>query len=512
MLKKIRPVTVNTDIPAPELSEEAWSYARNIYMREAGSVRAEGYADIYNPALLAPPIYHHYARTPFGNDRWVYFGADSANVTDFIFHEDITPAAGISPTDIGQWCATSLNSIILATNELDAPIYWDGDILAPFQPLPDWPLNTTCSWIRAFKNNAIAGDIKEAGITYENQLYWSASVAPGQAPQSWTPLPSNDAGDNILAQTPGALIDGFQLRDNFVIAKNHSIYTMAYVGGQYVFRFNALSQTAGVLSKHCMAEARGRLFLFSDGDILVTDGAVVESIANAVVRRTIFSEMNQAFAHKCIAVPYLAKDQIWFCYPTVDSDRLNRAAIYTIKDGVWGFRDLPDATHVADGIAFNYNSERDWDSDSMSWDSDTALWDQTGDSATADSLLIATDTSPGHLYGVDFDGTENVALMPAVLQRNSLSFEDFEHIKLIRSVYVYAVGTQGEVLKVSIGTQQNDSDPIMWTAPQDYIIGVSERIDCSEAGRLISIRIEADTQAQWRCYSVSFEFSLSGKF
>ena len=511
MLKKIRPVSVNTDIPAPDLGEEFWSYARNFYTREAGAVRAEGYADIYNPVLLDQPLYHIYTRTPFAVDDWVYFGAQSASVTNFVDHTDIS-ADTMTAADVSDYCATMLNSIMLVTNGMDTPWYWSGDINTTLQSLPDWPADTTCQWMRAFKNNAIAGDIEELGVKYENQLYWSASVTPGAPPQSWTPLPSNDAGDNILAQTPGALVDGFQLRDYFIIAKNHSLYSMSYTGGQFVFRFNGLSQSAGVLAKHCMAEARGRLYIFSDGDILVTDGAQIESIATAQVRRTIFSEMNQVLSSYCMAVPYLAKDQIWFCYPVVGSDRLNRAAVFTIKDQTWGFRDLPDATHVVDGIAYNWNTERDWDSDSQPWDADTTLWDASGDSATADSLVIATDTDTGHLFGVDFSSLENTVVMNGVIKRESLDFGDYEHVKIIRGVYPYVVGNPGDVVYIRVGTQISESDPITWTAPMPFVIGSSSRVDCTESGRLISLEISGDVESQWRVYSVSFEFAISGRF
>ncbi len=512
MQRRIRPNSVNVDVPATELDDSAYSFVRNKYFKEQGSIRAEGYGDIFNAELLDSPLFVMYDRNKNGEDYWIYCGAESANLTNLTTHWPITPAGGMQISNVGDYCGTTLNSIFMLTNGKDAPWYWPGNTASPLTTLPDWPANTTCGFLRSFKYNAIAGDITENGVKYENQLYWSSSVAPGLPPQSWTPLPSNDAGDSILAQTPGALIDGAQIRDHFVIAKNHSLYLMAYTGGAFVFRFSSLSSTAGVMSRNCMTEHQGMLYLFSDGDILATDGAQIRSIASKRVRRTIFDEMDQTNIQQCFVTPYLAKDQIWFCYPTGGSAYANRAAIYTVTDDAWGFRDLPNLTHASAGIAYNYIYGTDWDNDEQSWNDDNTLWDQSGAQAIADGVIMASSDDEGHLYGVDFLGSANGVPINGVLEKSSMDFGDYDKIKLIQAVYPNILGEPGTQLKVRIGVQQQDTDSVTWSDVADYIIGQTSRITCTEAGRLISIQIEGDSMNRWRCYSIEFEFAMSGRF
>ena len=512
MQRRIRPQTVNVDVPATELDDSAYSYVRNKYFKEQGSIRVEGYGDIFDPVLLDSPLYVMYDRNQYGEDYWIYCGANTASLTSLTNHFPITPAGGMQTSDVGDYCGTNLNSIFMLTNGKDAPWYWPGQTAAPLQELPDWPADTTCGFLRSYKYHAIAGDITESGVQFENQLYWSSSVQPGLPPQSWTPLPSNDAGDNILAQAPGALIDGAQIRDHFVIAKNHSLFLMSYTGGAFVFRFSGLSSTAGVIGRHCMAEYRGRLYLFSDGDILVTDGAQIESIAAQRVRSTIFNEMDQTNIRQCFVTPYLAKDQMWFCYPTGGSPFANRAAIYTLTDNSWGFRDIPNLTHAAPGIAYNYIYGTDWDSDTQSWIDDNTLWDQSGAQSIADGVIMASSDDEGHLYGVDFLGSANGEPIEGVLEKASMDFGDYDKIKLVQSVYPMILGEDGMTLKVRVGVQQNDSEPVTWSLEQDYIVGQTSRIPCTEAGRLISLQIVGATNNRWRCYSVEFEYTLSGRF
>lgn len=506
MQKRLKPVTVTTDIPAAELDDSAYSLAENIYFRSGGSVRAEGYGPVYNPALLNEAQYLTYARTPLNTDFWVYFGQTQIAATDLVQHADISPAS-VTPTEVSDWVADSLNSIVIATNGSDAPIWWGGDPATPFAPMDDWPADTTCRFIRAYKNQALAGGIEAGGALYENQLYWSGSVAPGQPPSVWTPLPSNDAGDNILAQTSGGLVDGCALRDTFLLAKNHSLYSMTYTGGQFVFRFAGLSNSAGVLSRHCMAEVRGVMYLFSDGDMIATDGAQVRSIAHNRVKRTVFSEMNQALTGLCFVCPYLAREQLWFCYPSGSSTVVNRAAVYSLTDDSWGFRDLPDIRHAAQGIAVNYGEGVDWDGDTESWEEDAYIWDASGDSAISDGVLLGTDES---LFGVAFQNSANGSAMRASLAKASMDFGAWERAKLVTSVHPNITGASGDVLGIRVGVQRFDSDPVKWGPVRSFVIGTTDKVDVSEAGRLISLSIEGETLTPWRCHSVAIQYTFSG--
>lgn len=510
---RIRPETVNRDLPAPELNEKAWSDCRNQYFRGAGSIRAEGYADILNPALLDTPFWTMFNRARTGESFWLYAGASSLSVTDFSSHFDLTPVGGMQPTEPGDYVGTTLNSIALLTNGKDAPWYWGGHTGTPAEALPGWPENTTCGFIRGYRYNAIAGDITANGERFENQFYWSASVEPGGAPVDWTPLPSNDAGDNILASTQGALVDGSQLRDYFILAKNHSLYLLSWVGGQFVFNVTELSKSVGAIARSCMEEHHGLLYIFTDGDIVVTDGSTIKSIANIRVRRTIFAEMNQAEYRRCFVVPYLAKNQMWFCYPVGDSTVCNRAAIYALDSDSWGFRDLPELFHAAGGITPNLSSPLDWDSATLTWEESTEIWDEAGySSALADGVIMASDEDAGHLYGVDFAATQNGEPMPGSLLRQGMDFGDAEHVKLVNEVRPNILGTEGLVLQIRVGAQMQDSDPVRWSAPQAFRVGTDSVVSVTEKGRLIALEIQGDTIAPWRCYGATFGYRRAGRF
>jgi len=510
MLKKIQPSTVNLDIPASEQDDNVWSDVNNMYFKAFGSVRAEGWGNIFNPAVITDPYHLQYHRQS-GLHYWVYAGDQTIGVTDLVTHWDITPPL-MSPTEPERFVGGNLNSITLLTNSYDPPWYWQGDPLVNFAELPNWPADTRCKWIRPFRYNAIAGNITENGINYENQLYWSASVTPGNPPDDWQPLPTNDAGDNILASTQGEIVDGMQLRDFFIIAKRQSMYVMRYIGGLFIFDFTELTSSIGVLAPNCMVGFEGRLFVFGDGDIVVTDGSQIQSIADLRVRRTIFDEMNQDIIERCFVVAYGAKRQIWFCYPSGGNTVANKAAIYSMTDDSWGFRDLPQTYHAAQGVAYNYRAAGSWEDDLQPWDLDNSIWDSAGNIDLADNIVMTSTDEFGRLYGVDFTGNKNGQPMTGKLAKNSMDFGDALQYKIIRRVWPYVVGQEGMEITIRIGTQGLDADPVTWTPPQKYIFGETDYINVLAKGRLISLEIVGEPVSAWRVYSVSFEYDVVSRF
>ena len=505
----MRPTGVNTDIPPPELSDGEWSEVFNQSFRSGGSVRSEGYGDVQG-TLLDTPLYVVGNRRP-GQYFWVYPGALSISVTDQNNHFDITPAV-LTSSVAGEWTGGALNDLLMLCNGLDAPMYWPGNTSDIVLPLPNFPANTIAKWIRPFKYFAIAGNITVSGTIFENQFYWSASVDPGLPPDDWTPVPGNDAGDNILAATEGALIDGYPVRDNFVLAKTHSLYLMNYVAGTFVFNINKLSVTTGVLTSNCMQEHKGLLYIFADGDIITTDGQSISSIATHRVKQTVFGEMNQDAFNVCHVALYIAKDEVWFCYPTGANTICNKAAIYNLVDQNWGFREVPQTSHVQSGITSNTTEVIDWDSDGQAWDIDATRWNQTGFSEIHDGLMMASVDDTGHLYGLDYAIDEAGQPMASYLEKTGMDFGNLEAVKLVTRLWLYAFGTAGDVLKVRIGSQAHESDPVAWSPDVDYVIGIDDKIDITIAGRLIAVRITGDNNNQWRVYSMEFEYRNQGNF
>lgn len=504
---KIKPLGANVDISPAQLGDDLYSYVKNISFKLESAFRVNGYAHA-GGEILEEPLYL------IGNRRpnaywWVYPGLNGIYVTDQANHHDISPVLPITPIPAGFWTGAELNGIVMLNNGQDAPWYWDSNPVNPVQPLPNFPENTTAGWLRAYKYFAFAGNITENDVNFENQVYWSASVAPGLPPEDWQPLPSNDAGDNIFADTQGSIVDAHQLRDTLILAKNHSMYLASYVGGRFIFNFRKISESQGVLSTNCMVEHQGKIFMFSDGDIIVTDGQQIESICNERIRKRVFDTLNAEEYERCFVTLYSEDDEIWFCYPSGNNIYCDTAVIYDISGNNWGFRALEPTNHIAQGIVLDPDEIPIWLGDSESWESDNTKWSQGGKSEIADGLMMA---SVADLYAVGISDLFNGEPVNAVVEKLTMDFGSREINKLLSEVWIYINGQDGEELTIRVGAQDNEFDNIRWSKIIPFVIGVDEYINTLITGKYLSIRIEGNTERVWSIHQLEFMYHEKGRW
>ena len=208
------------------------------------------------------------------------------------------------------------------------------------------------------------------------QVLWSDAAAPGSIPTSWTAAATNEAGDAELSQTPGPIIDGLPLRSSFMLYKQNSAYIADYVGGNNIFNFRRAFITVGALTRNCIAPYQGKHFVVTDGDIVLTDGSVAESIADNRMRRFLFNQLDQTNFAATFVASLKKENEIWICFPSAGSTFCNLALIWDGAANAWGVRELPDIAHAASGIISDLTVSEVWDDDSMFWDDDTTAWNQ----------------------------------------------------------------------------------------------------------------------------------------
>jgi hypothetical protein len=304
------------DLAPEEVPPEHWTRVINVSFPDGDSRRREGYAQ-YSPALPADqePFYGGSVTGTNGINYWVWMTNNQVWVTDGDTHTEITPAGGLLDTDPGTWTFTVLGGIPVFNNPVNPPMYWDLNTANPALILPGWPANTTCLSMRAVKYHLVALNITEASINYPSQVWWSEGAQAGAIPQEWVPTAENDAGDAIIGDSAGAIVDAFPLRDQLVIYKNSSTYTMQYVAGQYVYAFRKLFPTVGMQSLNCACEIEGRQVVFTGEDVIMHDGQNFESMVDHKVQRTLVDSVDKDKIGLCNVVARVVDRQVWVCLP-----------------------------------------------------------------------------------------------------------------------------------------------------------------------------------------------------
>jgi len=502
--RSISPQGVNYDVPAYLLEDSHYSSALNMSFRRGAAETVKGYAEVWRDDTKNV-LYLLGNRRP-GTFYWIMPSDTGVYVTDQSSAFDITPTGYDAGSDT-DWTGVEVNGIAIINNGITEPWWWDGKTTNAMQPFSGWELGTTAGFIAGFKNFCIAGNITSNDVNFENQLDWSASVAAGLPPDDWLPVPSNDAGDAILADVSGSLVDGAALHDQLVLAKHHALYLMAYVGGQFVFSFRKLSDSRGVLSTDCMVEHSGLLYIFSDGDLIVTDGSTVQSIATDVVRDAVFKVLDTTRYKLCHVALHQGRDEVWFLFPSSGNRYCNKAAVYTVTSKSWTVRDVPDVLVARPGLYFSSNDSIAWNDDGSGWDGDGTGWDSGIISEIDDSVVMGSQHSINVAgAALDFGG----AAIPTVLEKASMDFGDPVTVKNLLQVWLTTEGRPGDVLTVRCGGQMARGDDILWGIDHTFIIGSDDYIEVDVTGRFLSIRVESALNSPIQVGGIKFGYEDAG--
>lgn len=522
MKQSIRPAGVIKDIHPAELGFEVWDNASNVIFPNGFAAAAPGWINASPSGMLARPLWLLPVYTPQNEFFWLYCGNNTAQtagviaVTDGTTHFDITPAGGIPITAAGDWTGGVLNGIPVMNYGAGDPITWDLQIGNPCTTLPNWPVGQRIAALRPFKYHLIGMNVLEdgSGGAFPELVIWSSAANPGQLPDSWVPLPENEAGNFTIAATTGEIIDGGQMRDQFMIYKQHSSTVMTYIAGQFVFSNRKAFVTSGILARNCWQELYGVHYVLTDGDFIKHNGVEVDSLVDARVRDFIFKQIDSETYTGCYVTASHSTKQLYVAFPKSGHLHANTFMVMDATSGAWGIMDVPDMAYMARGILNDPGVDHSWDAAPASWDVAPDAWNQRRFNPTTDILLMADFENEKLLAHSGFTREgEPVSIQLAMTVKD---FGEAQRIKLVTSIWPNVEGgseTPGRALRVRVGSQENTNAPIAWsnavTILEDQKL---KKADLLVSGRYISLEVSGAQDAAWRINSLDIDYELQGSF
>lgn len=498
---------VNIDVDPIDLPPDTWTELSSMVARPSGMHRARGYTPYYGTPLFPP--YHVMYSPQLGEPTWIYCGLTQvARIDPAGLHLDITPA-GMEEVGENDWTGGNLNGIAVI-NTIENPAYYWYSGQGQAAELPGLRPNTNYYVMRPFKYHLIGLGV--AGSGYGDQLHWSDAADPGQVPSTWVPAPDNEAGDNILADEDGAIIDGRALRDSFYIYKQSSVYEMTYIGGNDVFRFRKVFGSTGILARNCVVRVKGTHVVLGNGDIYQHDGQNTQSICDGVLRRGFFDSIDSDNYEASFVIYLEAAEEVWFCVPTTGNAKPNLALVWNVTTQKFGYRAIPSLDFAGVGIIAESGVESDaiWEGDEQAWDDDTTRWTQTNISYTEDAVLIAS-ADDVQLYqgnsGTTFAGESYRSLVG----RLGLDLEDSSREKAIRRLWPRINAPEGTEFTLELFNQR---DPM--AGPEQVYVGTfqpgTDGVAVNVNTRYLGMRIYTEASVDWNISGVDIGYMTQGYF
>lgn len=518
-------IGVIKDVAQHELPLGAWTDARNMRFRKRSAVQFFGHGPSHGAPAVVP--YHILQLNIGAASYWMYAGAEkiyAATITNGqAVHTNLTRQEtgedDDDPVDVdysgerNAWTSTLLSGIPILNpgNEVDPPQQWNLDTESRCKVLDNWPANTFCKSMRAYRNFLIALNVTKGEQNYPFMVKWSSPADPGGVPATWDQTDQNaEAGEYDLAEGGDRIVDGLQLRDSFMIYKEQSVWRMDYIGGQFVFSFRKVLGLSGAMNRNCIVELDGVHFVLTGSDVVVHDGQSATSVLDDVARDALFQDMDTDFNHLSFVFKNPFLNEVFVCYTSIGGTAPDKALVWNYKDKTVTYRDIPNLNHANYGKVDNSLGES-WASDNDPWESDLTAWNQPDNVPNLARVLMASDDK--QLLLLDAAATFNGTPIESYLERRGLSFDADDFSKRIVSIRPRITGTPGGTVIVKIGGHRTDpaADP-EWDAEVEFVIGEDIAVDCLVDYRYPAIRFEAGTATSWRLDSYDFDVQRGSKW
>ncbi len=352
------------DIDPFRLPPGVYSDVKNMVFKDARVEKAHGYAAFVSSPTISPCTLHF---CPLNlKALWIYTGLDDIYAFDGTpTAQKITRASGVyTGSEDDLWTFAFLHGLGILNNGVDLPQLWSPPGLNQVLiDLTNWPASTTCRAIRSYLNYIVALDVtKSTGTRYTQMVKWSDAADPGTVPSSWdTTDATKQAGEHSLSDTPGAAIDCLPLGGSNIIYKEDAVHAQTYIGGRFIFSFQKLPLSFGVLGKNCIAQMPRQHFVATPDDILVHDGIQAKSVINGTNRTWLFNNIEPTGIQNAFVLPYYSRSEMWFCFPLSGQTVSTMAMIWNTAQNSITFRDLPEMRHAVFTPAIKQSSGDSWD-------------------------------------------------------------------------------------------------------------------------------------------------------
>ena len=180
----------------------------------------------------------------------------------------------------------------------------------------------------AFGTNQYSATATVSGTFNPMLVRWSDQDDPTE----WNPTAATTAGEVVL--TDGTKIIGAKRSKNAInIWTDNSLWTMAFAGPPFTFRFNQAGSNCGMVGPHAGIDFNGVTYWMGFGNFHRFSGQV--ETLDCTVRRYIFDDINPNYYSKVyVGINSEFNELIWL-YPSGTGTECDKYVIYNPVDKYW---------------------------------------------------------------------------------------------------------------------------------------------------------------------------------
>lgn len=244
---------------------------------------------------------------------------------------------------------------------------------------------------------------------------------------TWTPAATNEAGD-IELQTSGQIMTAIRTKGQTLILTDVDAHTARYSGPPYVYGFERVGTSCGVISRKAVADVDVGVFWMGQRGFYLFDGNSVNELP-CEVHDYVFGDMNPAQQSKIWSLNNGQFGEVWWFYPSANSTEIDRYVVFDYKEQHWLIGNLSRTSGVQRGVfkyPFMTNTDVDLLEHEVGYNMDgSSIFAETGPISigTGENIMSVTKLIPDELTQGDVSLTFKTRFHPNDIESSHGPFD-----------------------------------------------------------------------------------------
>lgn len=166
----------------------------------------------------------------------------------------------------------------------------------------------------------------------------------------WAATATNTAGELRLG-SGSEIVRAVETRQQILVFTDTTLYSMQYLGPPFTFGVGSISENISILSPNAVVAVDDAVFWMGNNEFYAYSGRV-ENLPCSV-RDYVFDDFNQNQALKVAGALNSANTEIWWFYPSANSQTNDRYVVFNYGEKVWYYGTMPRTAWIDRGIFDN---------------------------------------------------------------------------------------------------------------------------------------------------------------
>ena len=166
-------------------------------------------------------------------------------------------------------------------------------------------------------------------------------------PADWTPRTTNTAGD-LRIGSGTAIVQAVETRQEILVFTDQALHSMQFIGPPYTFGINRVSENITIRSPNAAVAIGDSVYWMGVDQFYVYRGNVNQ--LNCTVKEKVLTDINNEQSTKIFVGVNSGFQEIWWFYPSLNSDNIDKYVIYNYEMDIWYYGTLNRTAWIDRGI------------------------------------------------------------------------------------------------------------------------------------------------------------------